>query len=71
MATTQEMLDQAIAARHEIITGTRAVSVSSSSGRSVTFTAASLAALDAYIAQLRRQLGLPTGIGRPITPLFG
>jgi hypothetical protein len=69
--TTQEMLDAAMTARHELLTGTRAVTISSSSGKSITYNQANLQALEAYIVGLRKQLGLPLGVGAPIVPMFG
>jgi hypothetical protein len=69
--TTQQKLDQAETARHNILTGQNAVTVSSTSGKSVTFDKTNLAALDAYIVSLRRELGLPTGVSGPIVPSFG
>lgn len=57
-------------ARHELIVGTRAVSVSTGSGKSVTYTATDLGKLDAYIASLRVQLGQSSGYGRPFVPTF-
>lgn len=71
MATTQEMLDEAVAARHRILIGAKEVSVSSSSGKSVTYDKTNLAALESYIVSLRRQLGLSTGVTGPIFPIFG
>lgn len=69
--TDQEALDEALQARHDILVGKKAVSISSSSGRSLTFDRANLAALEAYIAGLRVKLGQPSGVSRPIVPLFG
>jgi len=73
MATQQQLEDwlaQAEQARHELILGNHAVSVSSASGKSVTFSATDLGKLDSYIASLRRQLGQPSGLGRPFVPTF-
>ena len=56
---TQQQLDEAITARHQLMTGRRAVSVSYKDGggqRTVEYTAANIDALDRYIAQLRREL---------------
>jgi hypothetical protein len=53
--TVQQQLDEAIAARHRLITGTAKVSVAFGDRR-VEYTPAKLADLDAYIAGLRRQL---------------
>jgi hypothetical protein len=69
--TDQERLDEAEQARHELLTGKSAVSISSSSGKSVSYEKANLAALESYIVGLRQKLGLPSGVSRPIVPLFG
>ena len=64
MATTDQLrawLAEAEAARHQIAIGGNPQSVSTGSGKSVTYSATTLGQLDAYIASLRRQLGLPTG----------
>jgi len=63
-------LAEAEQARHELIVGTRAVSVSTGSGKSVTYTATDLGKLDAYIATLRVQLGQASGFGQPFVPTF-
>ena len=73
MATQQQLeawLSEAEQARHELIVGNKAVSVSSSSGKSVTYTAAELTKLDAYIASLKAQLGQASGYGYPFVPTF-
>ncbi|WP_425065109.1 gpW family head-tail joining protein [Reyranella sp.] len=73
MATTQQLttwMAEAEQARHELIVGNRPVSVSTGSGKSVTYTATDLGKLDAYIASLRKQLGQPTGVGLPFVPTF-
>jgi len=54
--TNQEYLDAAIAARHSLLTGSAAVSVRFADGRAVTYTAANLADLDRYIANLRNTI---------------
>lgn len=74
MATQQQLtawLADAEQARHELIMGNKAVSVSTSSGRSVSFAATDLAKLDNYIVSLRSQLGQETGAGFPFVPTFG
>lgn len=53
--TTQELLDEAIAARHALLVGKARVSVGFGDRR-VEYTAATLANLDSYIAELRRTL---------------
>ncbi|MBR2813465.1 MAG: hypothetical protein IKE60_02360 [Reyranella sp.] len=69
-AQLQAWLTEAEQARHELILGNKAASVSSSSGKSVTFTASDLAKLDTYIASLRAQLGQATGLSGPFFPVF-
>jgi hypothetical protein len=61
MATTDQLtawLAEAEQALHELNIGRRAVSISSSSGKSVSFTAADVGKLQTYIDSLRRQLGI-------------
>jgi len=55
MANTQQLLDEAIDARHKLIVGRARVSVGFGDRR-VEYTAATLKQLDAYIAELRRKL---------------
>lgn len=74
MATIEQIqtwLNQAEQARHELLIGGRAVSISSSGGKSVSFTQADIGRLDLYIASLRRQLGQDSGVSAPIMPVFG
>lgn len=62
-ATLQARLDEAEAALHRLTTGSQAEDVRYAAGpanRSVRYTAANIAELRAYIADLRRQLGQPT-----------
>ena len=64
MATTEQLtvwLAAAEQAQHDLMLGNRRVTVSSSSGKSVTYTAANAGQLSAYIASLKRQLGLSVG----------
>lgn len=73
MATEQQLtawLAEAEQARHELIMGNKAVTVSTGSGKSVSFAATDLGKLDAYIVSLRAQLGLATGVGFPLVPTF-
>lgn len=73
MATTQQLttwLAEAEQARHELLLGTRAVSVSTGSGKSVTYAATDIGKLDVYIASLRTQLGQASGLGLPFVPTF-
>ncbi len=72
MATTDQLtawLALAEQAEFDLVTGGRAVTVSSGSGRSVTYAQADLGKLQAYIASLRRQLGISTV--RPVRPIIG
>ena len=52
MATTAELLAEAEAARHRLVTGTQEAEIRTADGESVKYAAADLARLDAYIAQL-------------------
>lgn len=73
MATTQQLqtwLAAAEQARHDLALGIREVSISSSSGKSVTYNQAEAGRLDTYIAWLQRQLG-QGGAGRPFTFRIG
>jgi hypothetical protein len=72
MATTQQLqawLAEAEEARHELLIGRKTVTVSSN-GKSQTYAQTDLGKLDAYIVSLRSQLGLPTGVSKPFTPIF-
>ena len=55
MATTQEMLDQALAARHAWRTGKTRASWTVGD-QTITYSVEGMAKLDAYIAELRQQL---------------
>lgn len=55
MATTQERLEEAIAVRHAWRTGRTRASVSHGD-RTITYSTEGLKQLDAYIAELRREL---------------
>lgn len=61
--TKQQQLDEALAARHKLLTGKATVSLGYGDRR-LEFTAANLAALDKYIAQLRREIA---GVAAPTT----
>lgn len=62
--TTQELLDEALAARHALLVGKKTVSIGFGD-RKVQYTEANLAALDRYIAELRRTLaGKPAARNR-------
>lgn len=68
MATAEQLqtwLAEAEQARHEIAMGASVTTITSSSGKSVTYGDTDLGKLDAYIADLKRQLGL--GGSRPFT----
>lgn len=54
--TTQEMLDEALAAQHKLLLTGGVVRVSDGN-TTVEYSSASAARLDAYIARLRRALG--------------
>jgi hypothetical protein len=69
MATLQEQLDEAEAAYHSLVIGKAVVQLRDSNGEQVTYTQASRVALAAYIADLKRQLGLSTCSG-PMRPMF-
>jgi site-specific recombinase XerD len=59
MATLQEQLDEALAARHAWITGKTQVAVTFSSGgksRTIQYSVEGMKQLDAYIAELRRKI---------------
>ena len=57
MATLQQQLDEAIAARHALAIGKSVAQVRDSNGETITYTAANLTQLTAYIADLQRQIG--------------
>lgn len=72
MATSEQLqtrLDEAETAYHQLVTGQKEVTVSSSSGKSVTYTQANVGQLASYIASLKRQLG--TSTIKPFRPGFG
>lgn len=73
MATTEELqarLKEAEDALHERMVSGQTTSVNTG-GKSVSFANTPTAELVAYIASLKRQLGLPTGAARPIMPIYG
>lgn len=71
MSTTQQKLNEAIAARHKLLIGTQTVSLSMADGSQLQYTPAQLPALERYIAELRRELavaaGTATAVPRRIT----
>jgi hypothetical protein len=69
-ATLTQWLADAEQALHDLVTGVKAVTVSSSSGKSVTYTKADVGQLQAYITYLQRQLGISQSIG-PLTFRIG
>lgn len=63
MAATQTLLDEAEAAYHSLLTGQAVAKFRDQNGEEVTYAQASLPRLVAYIAQLKRELGLVTPTG--------
>lgn len=63
MATTQELLDEAIAVRHAWRTGRTRASVTHGD-RTISYSIEGLKQLDAYIAELRRLLAGASARGR-------
>lgn len=61
MATPAELLAEAEAARHALLTGKQVVKVSTADGESVDYAAADMAALDTYISQLRQSASVASG----------
>ena len=70
-ATLQKRLAQAEEARHRLMTGAQRVQVSFADHDVRFVEQSNVAQLDAYIAELRRALGQPVNVRRPIRPLFG
>lgn len=68
LLTLQLWLAEANIARHNLLTGTKEASVSYD-GKSVTFTATDAYRLDAYIADLERQIGEQSGTVRRRGPV--
>lgn len=69
--STQTDLDEAIAARHKLLTGAASASVRFADGRAVVYQATNLAALEKYIASLRRTIaGTTRGRSSIIYPVF-
>lgn len=67
--TTQQKLDQAEAAYHDLMTGSSARVVVDQNGERVEFTAANASRLAAYIQELKRQLGTTPASG-PLNVYF-
>ncbi|WP_271273816.1 phage head-tail joining protein [Aliamphritea hakodatensis] len=61
---TQEQLNEALAAKHQLLMGKRAVKIQKD-GRMVEYTPASLADLERYILHLQQQLG-QVSLRRPL-----
>lgn len=63
MAVTQQMLDEARQAYHDLLTGRAVRVVVDQNGERIEYTAANRSALSAYISDLERQLGvtIPSG----------
>ena len=66
--TTQQVLDEAIAARHALLVGKATVSVGFGERR-LEYTAAKLRDLESYIAELRRTLSKAKPVRNRITYL--
>lgn len=75
LATLQARLAAAEEAEHQLITGEKTASVGFGPGKTVTYTAATLADLRAYIERLRQQIAELTGVPRkrrgPVRFTFG
>jgi hypothetical protein len=67
--TLQSRLDEAETAYHDLCLGKQLVEFRDSNGEQVRYTATNRAALAAYIADLKRQLGDCTGLA-PMRPMF-
>lgn len=66
MATLQEQLDEAIAARHAWKTGKTRTSMTLGN-RTIQYSVEGLKQLDAYIAELRRQIAGTTRVRNRVT----
>ncbi|MBH0113275.1 phage tail protein [Novosphingobium sp. YJ-S2-02] len=69
MATLQERLDEAEAAFHDLLIGKAVAEVRDANGETIRYTQTNRAALSAYIADLKRQLGT-TSVSGPLRPFF-
>ncbi len=72
MATPDQLqawLTEAEGAYHALQIGQRVVTITSAGGKSLTYSAAKLPDLAAYIESLKRQLGLSNN--RPFRPILG
>ena len=71
MATTAELLSEAKAAYHRLVTGAAAVEIRDSNGESIRYTSANASRLKAYIAELEGELaGTRTTARRPLRPVW-
>ena len=65
LATLQARLADAELAEHKLVTGSATASVAFGSGKSVTYTQATLSELRAYITRLREEIAALTGATTP------
>jgi hypothetical protein len=70
VATTQQLLDQAKAARHSLVTGQLARVFMDQNGERVEFVATNIAQLDAYIRQLEGEIAGVPRARKPIGFIF-
>lgn len=70
MATTQQLLDEARAARHKLVTGQLPRVFMDQNGERVEFTATNISALDAYIRQLEAEVAGVPRARKPIGFIF-
>jgi hypothetical protein len=70
VATTQQLLDEARAARHKLVTGQLARVFMDQNGERVEFVATNIAQLDAYIATLEATLAGVSRARKPIGFIF-
>jgi hypothetical protein len=70
LATTQQLLDEARAAKHKLVTGTLTRVFMDQNGERVEYTATNLGALDAYIRQLEAELAGVPRARKPIGFIF-
>jgi hypothetical protein len=70
MAATSQLLAEAEAAMHRLMTGTAVVEVKDSNGEQIKYNQASLTKLAAYIQNLKLELGLLTAGSGPMTVWF-
>lgn len=68
MATTQQKLDDALAAYHKLQTGSMPRVVVDVDGSRIEFTTANTSRLNAYILQLQGELGATNGVPINVAP---